>query len=110
MDCPAATSVKEWVKLLDTGDPQSQERVFVYKVRHNKAHHLAQALATIYDTQGASLTIDTSTGRTRMENVNSARARSNYTNNGTNVTPRNNRTMAANVATPMETDHSSSVF
>lgn len=106
----AIDTVKEWVKLLDTSDPLVQERVFVYKVRHNKAHHLAQALATIYDTQGASLTIDTSTGRTRMENVNSARARSNYTNNGTNVTARNNRTMAANVATPMETDPSSSVF
>ena len=106
----ALNTVREWVKLLDTGDPLAQERVFVYKVRHNKAHHLAQALATIYDTQGASLTIDTSTGRTRMENVNSARARSNSVNNGTNVTPRNNRTAAANVATPMETDSSSSVF
>ena len=106
----AINTVREWVKLLDKGDPIAQERVFVYKVRHNKAHHLAQALATIYDTQGASLTIDTSTGRTRMENVNSARARSNSTNNGTNVTPRNNRTAAANVATPMETDPSSSVF
>lgn len=106
----AINTVKEWVKLLDTGDPLSQERVFVYKVRHNKAHHLAQALATIYDTQGASLTIDTTTGRTRLENVNSARARTNSTNNGTNITPRNNRTAAANVATPMETDPSSSVF
>lgn len=106
----AVNTVKEWVKLLDVGDPLAQERVFVYKVRHNKAHHLAQALATIYDTQGASLTIDTSTGRTRLENVNSARARSNYTNNGTNITPRNNRTAAANVATPMETDKESTVF
>lgn len=106
----AINTVREWVKLLDTGDPLAQERVFVYKVRHNKAHHLAQALATIYDTQGASLTIDTNTGRTRMENVNSARARSNSVNNGANVTPRNNRTAAANVATPMETDADSSVF
>ena len=106
----AINTVKEWVKLLDTGDPRVQERVFVYKVRHNKAHHLAQALATIYDTQGASLTIDTSTGRTRMENVNSARARSNSINNGTNVTPRNNRTAAANATTAMETDPSSNVF
>ena len=106
----AIKTVKEWVNMLDTGDPLSQERVFVYKVRHNKAHHLAQALATIYDTQGASLTIDTSTGRTRLENVNSARTRTNSVNNGTNITPRNNRTAAANVATPMETDPSSSVF
>ena len=106
----AVNTVKEWVKLLDVGDELAQERVFVYKVRHNKAHHLAQALATIYDTQGASLTIDTSTGRTRLENVNSARARSNSINNGTNVTPRNNRTLAANVATPMETDKESKVF
>ena len=106
----AVNTVKEWVKLLDVGDTLAQERVFVYKVRHNKAHHLAQALATIYDTQGASLTIDTSTGRTRLENVNSARPRSNYTNNGTNVTPRNNRTLAANIATPMETDKESKVF
>lgn len=106
----AVNTVKEWVKLLDVGDPLAQERVFVYKVRHNKAHHLAQALATIYDTQGASLTIDTSTGRTRLENVNSARARTNSVNNGTNITPRNNRTAAANVATPMETDKESTVF
>ena len=106
----AIKTIREWVKLLDSRDATDQERVFVYKVRHNKASHLAQALATIYETQGASLSIDTTTGKTRMENVTSARARTIYTTNTTGLTARNNRTAAANSVANTATDKESSVF
>ena len=106
----AVNTIREWVKLLDSRDASDQERVFVYKVRHNKAAHLAQALATIYETQGASLSIDTNTGRTRMENVTSARARTLATNNTSGLTARNNRTAAANAVANTATDRESSVF
>ena len=106
----AIKTIREWVKLLDSRDATDQERVFVYKVRHNKASHLAQALATIYETQGASLSIDTTTGKTRMENVTSARARTIAVTNTTGLTARNNRTAAANSVANIATDKESSVF
>ena len=106
----AVSTIREWVALLDSRDASDQERVFVYKVRHNKAAHLAQALATIYETQGASLSIDTTTGRTRMENVVSARARYNNPPNTTGLTARNNRTAAANAVLNTATDKESSIF
>ena len=106
----AVKTIREWVKLLDSRDATDQERVFVYKVRHNKAAHLAQALATIYETQGASLSIDSTTGKTRMENVVSARARTVYTPNTTGLTARNNRTAAANAVANTGTDKDSSIF
>ena len=106
----AVNTIREWVKLLDSRDASDQERVFVYKVRHNKAAHLAQALATIYETQGASLSIDTTTGKTRMENVVSARARTVSVPNTTGLTARNNRTAAANAVANTATDKESSVF
>ncbi|MBQ9502698.1 MAG: hypothetical protein IJU70_11120 [Lentisphaeria bacterium] len=106
----AVKTIREWIGLLDSRDATDQERVFVYKVRHNKAAHLAQALATIYETQGASLSIDTSTGRTRMENVVSARARVTSVPNTTGLTARNNRTAAANAIVNTSTDRESNVF
>ena len=106
----AINTIREWVKLLDSRDASDQERVFVYKVRHNKAAHLAQALATIYETQGASLSIDTTTGKTRMENVTSARARTVAVSNTSGLTARNNRTAAANSVANTATDKDSSVF
>ncbi len=106
----AVKTIREWVALLDSRDATDQERVFVYKVRHNKAAHLAQALATIYETQGASLSIDTTTGRTRMENVVSARARTVSTPNTTGLTARNNRTAAANAVANTATDKESNIF
>ena len=72
----AVNLVREWVTLLDVAGSDDQENVFVYKVRHNKAAHLARALAVVFETQGTALTIDASTGKTKTETVNSPVTRS----------------------------------
>lgn len=79
----AIQEIQQWVDLLDSSNSLDQERVFVYKVRHNKASQLAQALSIIYDIQGSSLTIDTSTGNTKMETVNSTQTNRNTRNTNT---------------------------
>ena len=45
----AIQEIEQWVDLLDSSNSLDQERVFVYKIRHNKAAQLAQALSVIYD-------------------------------------------------------------
>ena len=77
----AIQEIQQWVDLLDSSNSLDQERVFVYKVRHNKASQLAQALSIIYDIQGSSLTIDTTTGNTKMETVNSTQTNRNRNTN-----------------------------
>ncbi len=71
----AVNLVREWVSLLDVAGSDDQENVFVYKVRHNKAAHLARALSVVFETQGTALTIDATTGKTKTETVNSPVAR-----------------------------------
>lgn len=73
----AIQEIEQWVDLLDSSNSLDQERVFVYKIRHNKAAQLAQALSVIYDIQGSSLTIDTTTGNSKMETVTSTQVNRN---------------------------------
>ena len=75
----AIQEIEQWVDLLDSSNSLDQERVFVYKIRHNKAAQLAQALSVIYDIQGSSLTIDTTTGNSKMETVTSTQVNRNRT-------------------------------
>ena len=102
----AVDLVTEWVQLLDVAGSDDQENVFVYKVRHNKAAHLARALAVVFETQGTSLTIDATTGRTKTETINSpvtrtpARAASRAAS----------RSDAVNVGTNIQTDQESKVY
>ena len=56
----AIEEIQKWIDIFDSADSIDQERVFVYKVSHNRAAQLAQALSIIYNTQGATQTIDTS--------------------------------------------------
>ena len=61
--------VREWVNTLDSSDNEEEERVYVYKVANSKAQQLAQALSVIFTTQGASLTVDTSSGNSRTQQL-----------------------------------------
>ena len=61
--------VREWVYTLDSTDSEEEERVYVYKVANSKAQQLAQALSVIFTTQGASLTVDTSSGNSRTQQL-----------------------------------------
>jgi UDPglucose--hexose-1-phosphate uridylyltransferase len=56
--------IKEWVTMLDSSDQNDQERIFVYKVRHNRAEQLAYALSVIFNTTGVNLSMDTNYIRT----------------------------------------------
>ena len=103
----AIQEIEQWVDLLDSSDSLDQERVFVYKVRHTKAAQLAQALSILYDTQGASLTIDTTTGNTRTDTLSSIV--NNNRNRNTNQN-RNNPTAAINNVENTRTDKNSNVF
>ena len=106
------TEIRKWIELLDTADNDDQERVFVYKVKHTKASNLARALAVIYDVQGTSLYIDTDTGRTRLENVNSPANRAATSNRTTaaSMVNRSSHSAIANQATNMQTDRGSNLF
>jgi len=101
----AVNLIKEWVGLLDSAGSDDQESVFVYKVRHNKAAHLSRALSIIFETQGTALTIDSNTGNTRMETINSPTQRR---TSGTIRTTTPSSTV--NAGTTMETDQNSKVF
>lgn len=108
----ALDEIRKWIELLDTADNDEQERVFVYKVKHTKASNLARALAVIYDVQGTSLYIDTDTGRTRLETVNSPANRAANSNRTTaaGMANRSSHSAIANQATNLQTDRSSQLF
>lgn len=100
----AIAEIEQWVDLLDSSDSLEQERVFVYKVRNGKAVNLTHALAMIYDMQGSSLTIDTSSGNTRTDTINSSASRNTANRNA------NNRSGTLNSGTNTLTDLQSNVF
>ena len=106
------TEIRKWIELLDTADNDDQERVFVYKVKHTKASNLARALAVIYDVQGTSLYIDTDTGKTRLETVNSPANRAATGNRTTaaGLANRSSHSAIANQATNLQTDRGSNLF
>lgn len=101
----AIAEIEQWVDLLDSSDSLEQERVFVYKVRNGKAVNLTHALAMIYDMQGSSLTIDTSSGNTRTDTINSSASRNTAARSNTN-----SRTGTLNSGTNTLTDLQSNVF
>ena len=102
----AVKEIEQWVDLLDNSDSLDQERVFVYKVRNSKAVNLTQALSMIYDMQGSSLTIDTSSGNSRMDAINSTAAnRNTATRNAANRS-----TAAIGNTENTQTDQKSNVF
>ncbi len=106
----ALAEIRSWVEVLDSADSLDQERVFVYKVAHGKAAQLAQALSVIYDTSGSSLTIDTSTGDSRTDSLDSTRTNSSSTRNNRTNTGGNSNPAAIQAESNTETDQSSSVF
>ena len=108
----AINEIRKWIELLDTADNEEQERVFVYKVKHTKASNLARALAVIYDVQGTSLYIDTDTGKTRLETVNSPANRAATSNRTTaaGMANRSSHSAIANQATNLQTDRGSNLF
>ena len=103
----AIKEIEQWVDLLDNSDSLDQERVFVYKVRNSKAVNLTQALAMIYDMQGSSLTIDTNTGNSRTDTINSS-ARNTNANRNNNAN--RNRNTTVSMAESTQTDQKSNVF
>ena len=101
----AIKEIEQWVELLDNSDSLDQERVFVYKVRNNKAVNLTHALAMIYDMQGSSLTIDANNGNSRTDTINSSGTRNTTANRNTN-----NRNAANQNTNNTQTDLKSNVF
>ena len=104
--CVAIDLIKEWVTLLDNSDNNDQERIFVYKVRHNRAEQLAYALSVIFNTTGVNLSMDTNTGNIRTQNINSSTVNRNTANNA----QRNQAMSRANVIANTLSDKSSNIF
>ncbi|MBR7130950.1 MAG: hypothetical protein IKC82_03045 [Lentisphaeria bacterium] len=102
----AVNLVTEWIQLLDVAGSDDQENVFVYKIRHNKAAHLARALAVVFETQGTALTIDAATRRTRTETINSPVTR----NTSRSTTRASSRSDVVNTGTNIQTDQDSKIF
>ncbi|MDR0933176.1 MAG: hypothetical protein LBM70_09195 [Victivallales bacterium] len=100
----AIDEIRKWVDIFDSADSLDQERVFVYKVGHNRADQLAKALSVIYNTQGETQTIDPTTGTRRTESLNSTQS-----TQRTTTTASNSRTGSAAVNST-QTDQNSSLF
>ena len=98
--------IKEWVTMLDSTDNNDQERIFVYKVRHNRAEQLAHALSVIFNTTGVNLSMDTKTGNIRTQSINSNTVNRNTANNA----QRNQVMSRANVIANTLSDKSSNIF
>ena len=98
--------IKEWITMLDSSDNNDQERIFVYKVRHNRAEQLAYALSVIFNTTGVNLSMDTKTGNIRTQNINSSNVNRNTANNA----QRNQVMSRANVISNTLSDKSSNIF
>ncbi|MBR2373554.1 MAG: hypothetical protein IKA87_04920 [Lentisphaeria bacterium] len=98
--------IKEWVTMLDSSDNNDQERIFVYKVRHNRAEQLAHALSVIFNTTGVNLSMDTNTGNIRTQSINSSSVNRNTANNA----QRNQVMSRANIIANTLSDKSSNIF
>lgn len=98
--------IKEWITMLDSSDNNDQERIFVYKVRHNRAEQLAHALSVIFNTTGVNLSMDTNTGNIRTQNINSSSVNRNTANNA----QRNQVMSRANTIANTLSDRSSNIF
>ncbi|MBR4956606.1 MAG: hypothetical protein IKZ31_02505 [Lentisphaeria bacterium] len=96
--------LNQWVDILDNASSMEQERLYIYKVAHGKARQLAQALATIFSIQGSAITVDTNTGNTRTENLNSQATRQ------LNLTVTGNNRNTTNVIPITQVDKASSIF
>ena len=96
--------LKQWVDILDNASSLEQERLYIYKVAHAKARQLAQALAAIFSIQGSAITVDTNTGNTRTENLNSQATRQ------LNLTVTGNNRNTTNVIPITQVDKASSIF
>lgn len=94
--------VRKWIEILDNADSSTQERVYVYKVTHDKAEYLADALSVIFSVQGSTRKVDTSFNRsnstseqtrtsqittlqTKNQNANTNNQNRNSTNNQINA-------------------------
>ncbi len=112
----ALEEIRKWVEIFDSSDSIDQERVFVYKVSHGKAQQLAQALSVIYNTQGSSYTIDTTTGNSRTDNlVTTGTANRTATTSGTGIATTAagataNRNAQQTTGTNTQTDRNSNIF
>ena len=98
--------IKEWVTMLDSSDNNDQERIFIYKVRHNRAEQLAYALSVIFNTTGVNLSMDTNTGNIRTQSINSSSVNRNTANNA----QRNQVMSRANTIANTLSDKSSNIF
>ena len=98
--------IREWVTMLDSSDNNDQERIFVYKVRHNRAEQLAYALSVIFNTTGVNLSMDTNTGNIRTQSINSSSVNRNTANNA----QRNQVMSRANIIANTLSDKSSNIF
>ncbi len=96
--------LKQWVDILDNASSLDQERLYIYKVAHGKARQLAQALAAIFSIQGSAITVDTNTGNTRTENLNSQATRQ------LNMTMTASNRNTTNVIPITQVDKASSIF
>lgn len=109
----AITQIREWIRILDNADSDNQERMYVYKVTHDKAEYLAQALSVIFSTQGSSLTVDTSFNRsdstseqTRTSQITTQQTR----NNNNNLNNQTSSRYSTNNQNNTQLDLGSSVF
>ena len=61
----ALDEIIKWVNVLDRTDVAEQEQVFIYKVINSKADELVQALASIFNIEGTSMSISGSAAKAK---------------------------------------------
>ncbi len=108
----AIKEVRDWINILDNADSSKQERVYVYKVTHDKAQYLAQALSVIFTTQGTSLTVDTSFSRSNStsETTRTSQIATQQTRTSTSTNNQTANRYSTNNQTNTDVDFVSNVF
>jgi hypothetical protein len=106
----AIEEIRRGIDIFDSAESIDQGGVFVYKVSHNKAAQLAQALAVITIRRAPSLTIDTSTGNSRTDTLNSTSTSRSSSQNQNQNQNRTTNTTGTTIGSRTKTDQSSSLF
>ena len=104
----AIEELRRWVGVLDSSCNSDQEQVYIYKVSHTRADQLMQALAVIFNVQGTSLTVTTST--TGVSQTETEQITAQNTNQNSSANSATNLAALSNSLTNTQADRNSSPF
>jgi general secretion pathway protein D len=67
----ALDEIIKWVKVLDRSDVGQQEQIYIYKVVNSKAEELVEAISSIFNVEGTSMSFSGSSTRSKKKSSSS---------------------------------------